>query len=159
LTAHEADAAFHPEDIARSAIDRQLATCGWVVQSRADMNVGVSQGVAVREFQTDSGPVDYALFIDRRLRGVIEAKAEGVTLSAFSEQAERSTASTLDSRSSASAPRSASADRRSRRDGNEKKAVRSALDGDIYTVTQIRLPLLLRLDEMLSGGSAIYNLR
>jgi type I restriction enzyme R subunit len=58
LTAHEANAAFHPEDIARSAIDRQLATCGWVVQSR-DMNVGVSQGVAVREFQTDSGPVDY----------------------------------------------------------------------------------------------------
>ena len=52
------------------------------------MNVGVSQGVAVCEFQTDSGPVDYALFIDRRLRGVIEAKAEGVTLSAFSEQAE-----------------------------------------------------------------------
>jgi type I restriction enzyme R subunit len=47
------------------------------------------RGVAVREFQTDSGPVDYALFIDRRLRGVIEAKAEGVTLSAFSEQAER----------------------------------------------------------------------
>lgn len=25
-------------------------------------------------------------------------------------------------------------------------------------MTQIRLPLLLRLDEMLSGGSAIYNL-
>ena len=83
MTAPEAHAAFHPEDIARSAIDRQLAACGWVVQSRADMNVGVSQGVAVREFQTDSGPVDYALFIDRRLRDVIEAKAEGVTLSAF----------------------------------------------------------------------------
>jgi hypothetical protein len=95
LTAPEAHAAFHPEDIARSAIDRQLAACGRVVQSRADMNVGVSQGVAVREFQTDSGPVDYALFIDRRLRGVIEAKAEGVTLSAFSEQAERYIAGVL----------------------------------------------------------------
>jgi hypothetical protein len=34
-------------------------------------------------------------------------------------------------------------------DGNEKKAVRSALDGDTYTVTRIRLPLLLRLDETL----------
>jgi hypothetical protein len=43
-------------------------------------------------------------------------------------------------------------------DGNEKKAVRSALDGDIYTVTRIRLPLLLRLDEMLSGGGALYNM-
>ena len=30
------------------------------------MNVGAAQGVAVREFQTDSGPVDYALFVDRR---------------------------------------------------------------------------------------------
>ena len=86
MTAPDANAAFHPEDIARSAIDRQLAVCGWVVESRADMNVGVSQGVAVCEFQTDSGPVDYALFIDRRLRGVIEAKAEGVTLSALASR-------------------------------------------------------------------------
>jgi type I restriction enzyme, R subunit len=89
LTAPETNAAFHPEDIARSAIDRQLTACGWVVQSRAGMNVGASLGVAVREFQTDSGPVDYALFVDRQLRGVIEAKAEAVTLSAFSERAER----------------------------------------------------------------------
>lgn len=39
----------------------------------------------------------------------------------------------------------------------EKKAVLQALQGDIYKVTRIRLPLLLRLDELLSGGSAIYN--
>ena len=39
----------------------------------------------------------------------------------------------------------------------EKKIVRKSLDGDIYTVTRIRLPLLLRLDELLSGGSAVYN--
>ena len=69
MTAPETSAAFHPEDIARSAIDRQLAACGWVVQSRADMNVGVSQGIAVREFQTDSGPVDYALHDQRLLLG------------------------------------------------------------------------------------------
>lgn len=42
-------------------------------------------------------------------------------------------------------------------DGAEKRAVRSSLDGDIYTVTRIRLPLLLRLDEMLSDGGAVYN--
>ena len=47
------DNAFHPEDIARAAIDRSLAACGWVVQSRSAMNVGAAQGVAVREFQTD----------------------------------------------------------------------------------------------------------
>ena len=75
------DAAFHPEDIARAAIDWQLAACGWVVQSRTEMNVGAGQGVAVREFQTASGPADYALFVDRRLCGVIEVKPEGTTLS------------------------------------------------------------------------------
>jgi hypothetical protein len=42
-------------------------------------------------------------------------------------------------------------------DEAEKKAVRQFLEGDIYTVTRIRLPLLLRLDELLSGGSAVYN--
>jgi hypothetical protein len=42
-------------------------------------------------------------------------------------------------------------------DDVEKKAVRACLDSDIYTVTRIRLPLLLRLDELLSGGSAVYN--
>jgi Protein of unknown function DUF262/Protein of unknown function (DUF1524) len=42
-------------------------------------------------------------------------------------------------------------------DEGEKKAVRQSLEGDIYTVTRIRMPLLLRLDELLSGGSAVYN--
>jgi hypothetical protein len=39
----------------------------------------------------------------------------------------------------------------------EKKLVKATLNGDIYTITRIRLPLLLRLDEHLSGGSAVYN--
>ena len=81
------DSAFHPEDIARAAIDRRLADCGFIVQNRSEMNVGAAQGVAVREFRTAAGPVDYALFIDRRLCGVIEAKPAGTTLSAFSDQA------------------------------------------------------------------------
>lgn len=83
------ESAFHPEDVARSAIDRRLALCDWVVQSRADMNLGAGLGVAIREFQTASGPVDYALFVGRRLCGVIEAKSAGVTLSGFSDQAAR----------------------------------------------------------------------
>lgn len=53
------------------------------------MNLGAGPGVAVREFQTASGPVDYGLFVGRRLCGVIEAKPEGTTLSGFSEQAAR----------------------------------------------------------------------
>jgi transposase-like protein len=81
--------AFHPEDRARSSIDRQLAASGWLIQSKADMNLGAGLGVAVRELQTASGPVDYGLFVGRRLCGVIEAKPEGTTLSGFSEQAAR----------------------------------------------------------------------
>jgi type I restriction enzyme, R subunit len=46
------ESAFHPEDKARSLIDRRLAACGWLIQSRADMNLGAGLGVAVREFQT-----------------------------------------------------------------------------------------------------------
>jgi type I restriction enzyme R subunit len=83
------DSIFHPEDRARETIDAQLATAGWVVQSRGQMNLGAGLGVAVREFATDTGPVDYALFVDRVLCGVVEAKPEGTTLSGFSEQAAR----------------------------------------------------------------------
>ncbi|TPJ43462.1 restriction endonuclease subunit R [Mesorhizobium sp. B2-5-13] len=83
------EGAFHPEDKARSHIDRRLLLCGWVVQTRAEMNLGAGLGVAVREFQTASGPVDYALFVGRILCGVVEAKPEGSTLSGFAEQAAR----------------------------------------------------------------------
>lgn len=83
------DYPFHPEDKARSLIDRQLVASGWLVQSKADMNLGAGLGIAVREFQTASGPVDYGLFVGRRLCGVIEAKPAGTTLSGFSDQAAR----------------------------------------------------------------------
>src|SRR6266849_1986587 len=53
------------------------------------MNLGAGVGVAVREFATDSGPVDYALFVGGTLCGVVEAKPEGTTLSGFSDQAAR----------------------------------------------------------------------
>jgi type I restriction enzyme, R subunit len=46
------ESAFHPEDKARPLIDRRLVACGWLIQSRADMNLGAGLGVAVREFQT-----------------------------------------------------------------------------------------------------------
>ena len=81
--------AFHPEDKARSAIDARLSECGWLVQSRDEMNLSAGTGVAVREFATASGPVDYALFVEKRFCGAVEAKAAGTTLSGFSEQAAR----------------------------------------------------------------------
>jgi hypothetical protein len=80
---------FHPEDHARAKIDDALAAAGWVVQTRAQTNLGAGLGIAVQEFPTDSGPVDYALFVGRELCGVIEAKPAGTTLSGFAEQAAR----------------------------------------------------------------------
>ncbi len=79
--------AFHPEDKSRAQIDAKLLACGWIVQSRDEMNLSAGPGVAVREFPTSEGPADYALFVDEVFCGVIEAKADGTTLSGFSEQA------------------------------------------------------------------------
>ena len=70
-------------------IDGQLAEAGWLVQSREQMNRSAGLGVAVREFGTVSGRVDYALFVGGTLCGVVEAKPEGTTLSGFSDQAAR----------------------------------------------------------------------
>ena len=79
--------AFHPEDQLRAEIDAKLIACGWLVQNRNEMNLTAGAGAAVREFATASGPADYALFVDQTLCGVVEAKADGTTLSGFSEQA------------------------------------------------------------------------
>ncbi len=64
----------NPEQIARDHIDQQLKACGWIVQSKKQINLGASLGVAVREYQTDAGPADYLLFVDKKPVGVIEAK-------------------------------------------------------------------------------------
>lgn len=65
-----------PEAKAREEIDRKLAQSGWVIQDVKEVNLMASLGVAVREFPTSSGPVDYALFVDGIPVGVIEAKRE-----------------------------------------------------------------------------------
>ena len=78
-----------PEEKARQNIDRMLIEAGWVIQNMKDLNPGASLGVAVREYPTDSGEVDYALFVDRQPVGIIEAKKEGFLLSKTEEQSER----------------------------------------------------------------------
>jgi transposase len=66
----------NPEQKARDNIDALLQQAGWVVQSvkKIDLNAGLGQ--AVREYQTDIGPADYVLFVDKQAVGVIEAKKE-----------------------------------------------------------------------------------
>jgi type I restriction enzyme, R subunit len=39
-----------PEQLARQTIDALLQPCGWIVQSRREMNLGAGRGIAVREF-------------------------------------------------------------------------------------------------------------
>lgn len=72
-----------PEQLARVQIDHKLIQAGWVIQDFQQMNPIASLGVAVREFPTSSGPVDYALFVDGKPVGIVEAKqdnkAEGLT--------------------------------------------------------------------------------
>lgn len=64
----------NPEQRARDLIDQKLAEAGWVVQDKEALNWSASRGIAVREYQTSIGPADYALFVDRKAVGVIEAK-------------------------------------------------------------------------------------
>lgn len=65
-----------PEAKAREQIDKKLQESGWVIQDIKTLNLTVALGVAVREFQTSTGPVDYALFVDGVPVGVAEAKKD-----------------------------------------------------------------------------------
>ena len=47
-----------PEQKARISIDKKLEQSGWMVQDVKRLNPMASLGVAVREFPTDTGPVD-----------------------------------------------------------------------------------------------------
>jgi hypothetical protein len=38
------ESAFHPEDKARSLIDKRLVACGWLIQSKTEMNLGAGLG-------------------------------------------------------------------------------------------------------------------
>ncbi|MDP2284711.1 MAG: type I restriction-modification enzyme R subunit C-terminal domain-containing protein [Pseudohongiella sp.] len=66
----------NPEQRARDVIDQRLQQAGWVVQPKDAINFGAGQGIAVREYQTDIGPADYMLFVDKQAVGVIEAKPD-----------------------------------------------------------------------------------
>jgi type I restriction enzyme, R subunit len=78
----------NPEQLARDNIDQQLEAAGWIVQPKKLLNLAAGLGVAVREYQTNLGPADYVLFVDRKPVGIIEAKREdeGIHLLAVEDQ-------------------------------------------------------------------------
>ena len=71
------------ETRARVLIDEQLTRAGWIVQDKKDLNLFAGQGVAVREvvMKPGHGRVDYLLYVDKAVVGVIEAKPVGTPLS------------------------------------------------------------------------------
>jgi type I restriction enzyme R subunit len=86
-----------PEQEARDNIDRQLHAAGWVVQDKDKIDWNESIGIAIRGYQTDVGPTDFTLFIERKPVGLIEAKRkdEGCKLISHEPQAENYATSKL----------------------------------------------------------------
>lgn len=86
-----------PEQLARDNIDAQLKEAGWEIQNLDTMNFSAGLGIAIREYPTSTGPVDYALFVDNEPVGVIEAKPEewGDKITTVEEQSSRYANSTL----------------------------------------------------------------
>ena len=76
MTEAMADKNCTPEQKARDTIDQLLDEAGWKVQSKNEIDFSAGFGIAIREYQTDVGPADYVLFIDKNPVGVIEAKPE-----------------------------------------------------------------------------------
>lgn len=78
----------NPEQIARDHIDELLKVSGWIVQNKQQINLNAGIGIAIREYQTDIGPADYVLFVEKKPVGVIEAKREneGVRLTSVEDQ-------------------------------------------------------------------------
>ena len=73
----------------REEIDAKLKAAGWVVQDKKAINLFAALGVVVREFETDTGPADYMLFVAGKACGIIEAKREGASLGHVAEQSAR----------------------------------------------------------------------
>ena len=86
-----------PEDKARIIIDKKLIESGWTIQDVKSLNLSASLGVAVREFPTSTGPVDYALFLEGIPVGVIEAKKSelGENITSVESQSARYATSTF----------------------------------------------------------------
>jgi|TARA_R110000851_G_scaffold128128_1_gene260346 type I restriction enzyme R subunit len=86
-----------PEQKARDIIDKKLRDAGWHVQAFKKINFSVGRGIAVREYQTDVGPADYVLFIDKTAVGIIEAKPDewGHKITTVEQQSEGYAAASL----------------------------------------------------------------
>ncbi|TDD68445.1 DEAD/DEAH box helicase [Jiangella aurantiaca] len=83
MTSPDAADRLPAEARARVLIDAQLEGAGWRVQDGKNLNLFAGDGIAVREvvMAAGHGRVDYLLYVDKKVVGVIEAKPVGTTLS------------------------------------------------------------------------------
>ena len=70
----------NPEQLARDKIDAVLMQCGWVIQKKNQINLNAAIGIAIREYQTNVGPADYVLFVDKETRDYRTPKTNSVFL-------------------------------------------------------------------------------
>lgn len=82
------DKRFLDERMARYLIDNRLREAGWHILKKKD-NIPLLGFYAKEEVQTDSGPMDYGLYINGVLIGDVEAKPEKTGVPAVLYQAER----------------------------------------------------------------------
>ena len=75
-----------PEEKARQRIDSMLVASGWTVQTKEQLNLAASRGVALGELAVATGEPDYTLFVDGKAIGTVEAKPEGHSLTGVEEQ-------------------------------------------------------------------------
>ncbi|WP_301922301.1 type I restriction endonuclease [Ferruginibacter sp.] len=80
----------NPEQLTRDKIDADLIRCGWMIQDKSKINLNAAAGIAIRQYQTNIGPADYVLFINKKPIAIIEAKRdeEGHRLSVHEDQTE-----------------------------------------------------------------------
>jgi type I restriction enzyme R subunit len=89
-----ADDVILDEADTRRLIDAQLREAGWTVDSdtiryAAGSRPNIANAIAIAEWPTETGPVDYALFLKGRCVGVIEAKRAAKDVPSVLEQAKR----------------------------------------------------------------------
>lgn len=82
---------YESEKVTRKKrIDQQLKADGWkIIPFSEGMALGALSNHAIEEYQTDSGPADYALVVNGRLLGIVEAKKLEVGAANVLEQAKR----------------------------------------------------------------------
>lgn len=78
-----------PEDEARRIIDDLLEKAGWTLQNYEELDISVSGGIAVREFQLGREAADYLLMLNGKAMGIIEAKPKGHSLTGVEFQSEK----------------------------------------------------------------------